>query len=96
MVTVCSGCYQCTAFFTGEKYIWGSAAKLFYFSISRIAIKGLGYGYNSNNSNILIKSITCEEQTVTIVPVVPILPAKSMAYNFKKLLAVSYLFYFSN
>ena len=67
----------------------GSSAKPFAISISRIAIKGLGYGYNSNNSNILIKSITYAEQTVTNVPVVPILPAKSITYIFKKLLAVS-------
>ena len=67
----------------------GSATNLFYLSISRIAIKGLGYGYNSNTSNILIKSITYAEQTVTNVPVVPILPAQSITYIFKSLLAVS-------
>ena len=49
-------------------------------------------GYNSNNKNILYKSITYAEQTVTIVPVVPILPAQSTTYIFKSPLPVNSIF----
>ena len=71
----CYRCYHCTAFFLEKKYIVGSSANLFYF-LFREPHMGCNFnGNNSNNSNILYKSITYAEQTVTNVPVVPILPA---------------------